>query len=155
MAQADRDQGGILSATHILEYPYTRSVGPFLGRFLTALKEGLIVGNRMPSGKVVVPPSEFDPDTAEDAGADFVEVGPGGSVSSWTWVTKPREKQPLEGPFAWGLILLDGADTPVLHAVDAGRESLMATGMRVTARWKEQREGMITDIECFEPEESG
>jgi len=36
--------------------------------------------------------------------------------------------------------------------VDAGDESSMETGMRVRARWKDEREGVITDIECFVPE---
>jgi uncharacterized OB-fold protein len=73
-------------------------------------------------------------------------------VRSWTWVTRPREKQPLQKPFAYALILLDGAATPLLHAVDAGAESKMKTGMRVRARWAEQTVGAITDIACFEPE---
>jgi uncharacterized OB-fold protein len=30
----------------------------------------------------------------------------------------------------------------------------MATGMRVTPRWREERKGNITDIEAFVPEES-
>jgi uncharacterized OB-fold protein len=28
----------------------------------------------------------------------------------------------------------------------------MRTGMRVRARWRNEREGSIRDIECFEPE---
>jgi uncharacterized OB-fold protein len=28
----------------------------------------------------------------------------------------------------------------------------MSSGMRVKARWKENRVGMVTDIECFVPE---
>jgi uncharacterized OB-fold protein len=30
----------------------------------------------------------------------------------------------------------------------------MQTGMRVKAKWREQREGHINDIECFVPEAS-
>ena len=39
----------------------------------------------------------------------------------------------------------------MLHAVDAGSPEAMATGMRVKVRWRAEREGNITDIECFEP----
>ncbi|MBW2144076.1 MAG: DNA-binding protein, partial [Deltaproteobacteria bacterium] len=49
------------------------------------------------------------------------------------------------------LILLDGADTPLLHMVDATDESSMSTGMRVKVRWARETKGSITDIECFEP----
>ncbi|HEX2738681.1 MAG TPA: OB-fold domain-containing protein, partial [Acidimicrobiia bacterium] len=100
---------------------------------------------------VLVPPTEYDPTTSEPTGAP-VEVGPGGVVTTWTWISTPRPKHPLTQPFAWALIRLDGADTAMLHAVDAGSESSMAAGMRVTPRWSTKRVGHIKDIECFVPE---
>ena len=139
-----------LSAHHVLEYPYTRSVGPVIGRFLARLRERRIEGVRTKAGKVLVPPIEYDPATAEAVTEEFVEVGPTGVVTTWCWVAKPRSKQPLERPFAWALIRLDGADTAMLHAVDAGSPDAIKTGARVRPRWREQRTGMITDIECFE-----
>ena len=48
---------------------------------------------------------------------------------------------------------LDGATTPLLHAVDAGSPDRMATGMRVAPRWKGTRVGRIDDIACFVPGE--
>jgi uncharacterized protein len=39
----------------------------------------------------------------------------------------------------------------MLHAVDAGTPEAMTTGMRVKVRWRGEREGNISDIECFEP----
>jgi hypothetical protein len=50
------------------------------------------------------------------------------------------------------LIRLDGADTGMLHAVDAGSESRMRSGMRVKPRWRAKTVGEIQDIECFEPD---
>lgn len=141
---------GALRAPHVLEYPYRRSTGPVLGRFFTGLKERRIEGIRTKGGRVIVPPSEYDPDTSE-ALDEFVTVGPGGVVTTWCWVTKPRTKQPLDRPFAWALIQLDGADAPMLHAVDA-REEEMKTGMRVKPRWASEPQGTIRDIACFEPE---
>jgi uncharacterized OB-fold protein len=73
-------------------------------------------------------------------------------VTTWCWVSSPRAKQPLARAFAWALIRLDGADTTLLHAVDAGAPETMSTGMRVRPRWRAATTGMITDIECFEPE---
>jgi hypothetical protein len=49
------------------------------------------------------------------------------------------------------LIKVDGADTSMLHAIDAGSESAMKTGMKVKVRWAAERVGRITDIACFEP----
>ena len=142
----------ILTAPHVLEYPYTRSVGPVIGRFLAGLRDHRIEGVRSRAGKVLVPPLEYDPQTAEAVSGEFVEVGPAGTVTTWCWVSRPRSKQPLERPFAWALIRLDGADTVLLHAVDAGAPAKMSSGMRVRPRWRSQCTGMITDIECFEPE---
>jgi uncharacterized protein len=70
-------------------------------------------------------------------------------------VTEPLDGQPLDRPFAWALIRLDGADTAMLHAVDpgpAGHAGMMRTGMRVRPRWAPERVGSIRDIACFEPD---
>jgi uncharacterized OB-fold protein len=74
-------------------------------------------------------------------------------VTTWAWVARPSPKHPLDRPFAWALIQLDGADSALLHAVDAGHESAMSTGMRVRPRWRRETVGEIRDIECFEAED--
>lgn len=149
-----RHYRGVLSAVHTLEYPYTRSVGKVIGTFLAGLRDGRILGTRRVGGQVLVPPSEFDPVTSETL-EELVDVGDAGEVTTWSWVNEPRTKHPLQKPFAWALVKLDGASTSLLHAVDAGSESAMKTGLRVKARWRTERKGMITDIECFEPETGG
>jgi hypothetical protein len=141
-----------LSMTHVLEYPYRRSVGPVMGRFFTGLRASRFEGVRTSTGTVVVPPVEYDPASGNAVG-DFVAVGPGGTVTTWAWVTTPRPKHPLDRPFAWALVQLDGADTGMLHAVDAGSAERMRTGMRVRPRWRDERVGDIHDLVCFEPED--
>jgi uncharacterized protein len=140
--------GERLTAEYVLEYTYRRSTGPVIGRFLGGLRDGKIFGARTASGKVIVPPAEYDPETGEATG-DFVEVSASGTVTTWAWVATPRPNQPLDKPFALALVKLDGADTAMLHAVDAP-ESQMKIGMRVRARWKSERVGGIGDIACFE-----
>jgi uncharacterized protein len=144
------EHGKVLSAPYVLQYPYRRSVGPVVGRFFAGLREGKILGARTAEGKIVVPPTEYDPQTSE-ALSELVEVGPSGVVTSWAWVSSPRASQPLDRPFAWALVKLDGADTAMLHAVDAGEIGRMSTGMRVQARFRGERVGEIRDIVCFEP----
>jgi len=138
-----------LSAPVTVAFDYTRSTGPVLGRFLTGLRDGVVVGGRTSEGKVVVPPLEFDPVTHEPT-TDFVEVAPTGTVTSWTWVPEPVKDQPFDRPFAFALVLLDGADVPILHALDVSSPDQVATGMRVQVRWAEERVGAITDL-VFEP----
>jgi hypothetical protein len=147
MAETD-----VLVAPNILEYPYTRTVGPVLGRFMTGLREGRIEGVRAEDGRVLVPPAEYDPVTSAPLD-EFVEVGQAGVVTTWAWVNEPRANQPLDRPFGWALIRLDGADTALLHAVDAGDEARMSSGMRVRVTWRAERAGEIQDIACFVPEE--
>jgi len=127
----------VLSAPYVLEYTYTRSTGPVIGRFLTGLRDRRIEGARTAGGRVIVPPLEYDPDSGEPI-AELVEVGQEGVVTTWA-------RQPDRG-LSWALIRLDGADTALLHLVDGA----VATGARVRARWRAERTGAITDLECFE-----
>lgn len=138
-----------LTAPHALAYTYKRSLGPVLGRFFTALRDRRILGVRRVDGTIMVPPKEYDPDTG-DGIDELVEVADAGEVVSWAWVANPRPSQPLNEPFAYALVKLDGADTPLLHVVAAGSETEMETGMRVKARWAAETVGAITDITCFE-----
>jgi uncharacterized OB-fold protein len=138
-----------LSAPIALSFDYTRSLGPTFGAFMTGLAERRIVGVRVSDGRVVVPPVEYDPLTHE-AVTQFVDVADEGSVVSWSWQPEPLPGQPLDRPFAWAMVLLDGADTPMLHALDAPHDSVH-TGMRVRARWAPERAGNVRDVLCFEP----
>jgi hypothetical protein len=140
----------VLKAPHVIEYTYTRSVGPVIGAFLTGLRDGKILGATGSEGRVIVPPTEYDPISSEDVG-DLVEVGQSGVVTTWSWAAHPLADQPLDRPFAWALVRLDGADTGLLHVVDAAGPEAMHSGMRVTARWRPagERIGHLKDIECF------
>lgn len=139
-----------LSAPVTVAFDYTRSTGPVVGRFLSGLRDGVVVGGRTSTGQVVVPPLEFDPVTHE-ATTEFVEVSSVGTVTSWTWVPEPVKDQPFDRPFAFALVTLDGADVPLLHALDVASPAEVTTGMRVRVRWAAERVGHVNDIACFEP----
>jgi uncharacterized protein len=154
VSRADQPtDAGVLSAPYVLEYTYKRSVGPVIGAFFAGLRDQRVWGVRLPDGRVMVPPAEYAPDSGEPVG-ELCEVGTAGVVETWAWVSEPRPQHPLDRPFAWALVRLDGADTALLHAVDAGTPEGIATGARVRIRWRAERTGAITDIACFEPEEA-
>src|SRR5687768_7220123 len=134
-----------LSAKHVLEFGYTRSLGPTLAAFFQGLRDKKLVGSKTRSGRVIVPPTPHDPDTGEDI-AELVDLPDTGVVTTWAWVSKPRPKHPLQEPFAFALVLIDGADTAMLHAVAASDESKMSTGMKVKARWAPEPQGSILDL---------
>ncbi|MDX3452253.1 OB-fold domain-containing protein [Streptomyces sp. ME02-8801-2C] len=143
----------VLKAPLIVEFPFTRSLGPVQSAFLTGLREQVVLGVRTADGRTLVPPVEYDPVTADEL-RDLVEVAPTGTVTTWAWNPVPRRGQPLDTPFAWVLVRLDGADTALLHALDASGPDAVHTGMRVRVRWAAERSGAITDIACFEPYDS-
>ena len=98
---------------------------------MTALTEQRIIGIRS-GDRVLVPAPRVGPRDRRRAGARLRRRRPGrhGRVVDAGW-PRPTEQHPLDHPFAFALIQLDGADTTLVHAVDAGSIDAMATGMRV------------------------
>ena len=148
MNDVDAD-GDLLHAPLVIEYGFMRTTGPVIGAFLTALRDQRVLGIRGADGRVVCPPVEYDPTTGAPL-TEMVQVGDEGTITSWSWVSTVREGQPLDRPHALALIQLDGADTAMLHVVDAPGPEAVTTGARVRIRWAGERQGMITDIACFE-----
>jgi uncharacterized OB-fold protein len=140
----------VLHAPMKVEFDYTRSLGPVLSRFMSALQQHSVLGGVLFDGRVVVPPPEYDPAT-HAAVTELVPVSDFGVVQSWSWVAEPVAQQPLDRPFAFAQILLDGADAPMLHAVAVDSPADISTGLRVKVRWADQPIGSIRDIAWFEP----
>ena len=131
-----------LSAPYQIDYHYKRSLGPVLGRFMAELEQGQIIGSRCQDGRVLVPPSEFDPrDGSESSG--LVRVAATGRLETWSW-------QP-QGDFAFGLIRLDGTDSALLHRIQGAQASELHQGMGLIAVFADERRGQIDDIDHFRP----
>src|SRR5688500_4574880 len=141
---------GTLHAPLKVEFDYTRSLGPTLSEFMTGLKRRQVLAGVLSDGSVAVPPPEYDPDTLDPV-TELVPVSDEGVVQTWTWVPEPVPGQPLDRPFAFAHVLLDGADRPLLHAVAVDSPDQIETGLRVRVRWAEETVGAITDIRWFEP----
>ena len=62
----------------------------------------------------------------------------------------PGHRHPVQVPFAFALIQVDGADTSMVHVVLADSPAAVSTGMRVAPRWRAERTGRIDDIEGWE-----
>ena len=137
-----------LRAELTVEYPFTRTTGKVIGAFMTGLREKRLFGIKRSDGSVLVPPLEYDPTTSEPL-TEIIEVSQSGVVETWTWIDPPRPQSPWDAPHALALIRLDGSDASMLHAVLVHSSSEMRTGMRVTAKWREERVGHITDLEGF------
>ena len=111
-----------------------------------------IYGRRDPkSGRVLVPPRAFSDQTLEPT-TDWVKVGPGGKIEAFTIVYEEFKTLP-DPPYAFGYVLLKGADTAIggyfkgLDLSDgAAAAALLAVGTPVITRFAEKRTGDVLDF---------
>jgi len=101
-------------------------------------------------GMVYVPPRNTCRECFEKL-EEWVEVGDQGTLETFTVVYMPTAHQPAELPYALGIIKLDGADTGLVHLVEAGDLDELESGMRLKAVFRQEREGNIHDILHFTP----
>ena len=142
-------EDGTFHAPLVLSYPYKRTTGPTMSRFLRGLGQRRIEATVGSDGTRYVPPAEFDPSSGEPL-TTWSSVGDEGTVVTWSWQPTVDDASPLPHPFAWALITLDGADSALLHVVDIASPTEITTGARVNARWAPQPTGSMRDLEAFE-----
>jgi uncharacterized OB-fold protein len=131
---------------------YTVSAGTVLSRFLAGVVEGRLLGRRCPScTKVYIPPKGACPRCGVPW-AEEVAVSDSGTLTTFCIVNVPFEGQTMKLPYVYGSILLDGADLPLLHLVQAPAEDVRM-GMRVKAEWvpPAERKPTLESIRWFVP----
>jgi len=139
-----------------LTIPYSWAAGQHATRFYREIAEHQkIFGTRCPEcGRVLVPARKSCSRCFADT-TEWVEVGPGGVVKSFTIVHYAEPSiQPLTPPCAYGLIQLDGADTAFIHLIAEVDVKTIKTGIRVEAVFAEEARGCILDIQYFKPSTS-
>lgn len=82
---------------------------------------------------------------------DVVEIGPRGTVETFTLVTYSESIHPRSAPFLYAVIKLDGADTGMAHFLDEVEIDKVHIGMRVQPVFAKDRKGNILDIQYFKP----
>jgi uncharacterized OB-fold protein len=116
-----------------LEYRYTP--GTASSRFLLGLEDRRILGQRCPvCGKVYVPPRGACPTDGVPT-EEEVELGHTGTVTTFCVVNVKFYGQAMEVPYVSALILLDGADLPLMHLIQEVPADQVRMGMRVEAVW--------------------
>jgi uncharacterized OB-fold protein len=120
--------------------------------FLTALRDrGALLGSRCARcAYTYVPARLFCERCFAELAAD-IELGPGGTLVSFTIGFAGVEGDPLDRPVTLGLVRLDGADAVLLHHVlDPGDEPLeIGERVEVVLRPPAERTGSILDILGF------
>ncbi|WP_138906933.1 Zn-ribbon domain-containing OB-fold protein [Streptomyces chryseus] len=126
----------VLSAPLVVEFPFTRSLGPVQSAFLTGLRERTVLGVKTSGGQVLVPPVEYDPATAEEI-RDLVEVAPTGTVTTFCIVNIKARNLDIEVPYVYGHIALDGADLALHGRIGGIPYDQVRMGLRVEPVWTE------------------
>jgi uncharacterized OB-fold protein len=135
-----------------IKVPYTWSVGEYGSRFFHELMENRkIWATKCPAcQKVFLPPRKTCPDCFATIG-EWLEVGPHGSVVTFTIVRYSVQEHPIPAPFAIGIVKLDRADTGLVHIIGGGEIDEIRSGMRVEPVFSKEKKGNLLDIEYFKP----
>jgi hypothetical protein len=135
-----------------ISVPYHWWAGETASTFFLSLKnEKKISGTKCSScGRVFLPPRKTCP-TCFTPNREWVSVGPGGEVVSYTVVRRQLAALSRKVPVIFGLIKLDGAGTCMLHVLDEVKPEELKIGMRVVAKFSDKPKGHISDIEYFKP----
>jgi uncharacterized OB-fold protein len=153
MAEENKDDVVKVIKTPVqLEYKY--SAGQSATRFLRAIKEGRLIGQRCPvDGRVYFPSRGSCPQHGVPIEGEPVELVDRGTLVTFSIVRIPADAVPLDVPFVTVQVLLDGADTILMHLLGNCPVEEVHMGMRVKAVWKprEEWEESVANILYFEP----
>ncbi len=143
----------LLSRKEVWSITYNHALGETASWFYTQIRDhAKIVGRRSAqSGLVLVPPRAFSDETLLPT-TEWVDVGPGGRIEAFTMVYEAFQNLP-DPPYAFGYVLLDGADTAlggyfkgVDLTVPAKAADALKIGTRVNTIFAEQRKGEMLDF---------
>jgi len=135
-----------------VDLPFTYSAGKTASRFFVELRDHQrIMGKRCPRCQRVIVPAQLFCKECFVETDEWVEVGPEGTLVTFTVVYRKENHHPKEAPFAYGIIKLDGADTSMVHLLGETEVTKLEHGMKVRALFSEERKGHILDIESFRP----
>ncbi len=124
-----------------VELDYTYSAGRSASRFLRAIQEGKLLGQRCPvDGKVYFPTRGACPQHGMPIDGEPVELPDTGTLVTYSIVRVPSANIPLELPYVAVQVLLDGADTVMMHVLGECDLETVHMGMRVRAKWKPKEE---------------
>ena len=153
MSEANQEQEPIELLRLPISLEYLYSAGQSASRFLRGIKEGKLLGQRCPvSGKVYFPSRGSSPKHGVPFEGDVVELPDTGTLVTYAIVRVPSENIPLELPYIAVQVLLDGADTVLMHVLKCDLDEVRM-GMRVKATWKpkEEWDTSVGNILYFEP----
>lgn len=138
--------------------PYTHTAGIFATKFFKEMKNNkkLFATKCSKCERVLMPPRPFCERCFTEI-KEWVEIKDEGVITAFT-INYTKYAGLPEPPYVIAFIKLDGADTNIIYRVggidltniDMAKEKIKI-GTRVKAKWRDKREGKMSDIEYFEP----
>ena len=155
LSEKDFEQKKTLFNLDELNGKFAWDTGVAIGRYLEALKDGVILGVHCSTcEKTVVPPRTvcewcFQPMD------EFIPLQDTGTVNTFSLCYVTWDVKRIQEPELPAVIEIDGASPlhGIMHMLGEVEPEEIQIGMRVKAVWKpaEEREGSITDILYFKP----
>jgi len=161
LSEKDFQNGNILFCHDELKGDFSWDTGIGIGKYLAALKRGIIMGSLCSNcNKIVVPPRTvcewcFNPMD------EFVPLKDTGTINTFSLCYVTWDVKRISEPELPAVIQLDGASAltsspimgGIMHMLGEVDPKDIYIGMRVQAVWKspENREGSVTDIKYFKP----
>jgi len=155
LKSADFKQGKVLLARGAPNAKYAWDCGVGIGVYFEGLKDGKLVGAKMPdSGRTVIPPRAFD-EIAFTSNVEFVDLPDTGTINTFSLAHVTWDVQRLAKPQIPAVIDVDGTEPRcgIMHMIGEVKPEHVRIGMRVKAVWKPaaERTGQITDIKYWKP----
>jgi uncharacterized protein len=134
-------------------FDYTYFAGEAASRFFAELRTSQrIMGATCPSCKRVLVPARSFCDACFKRTTDWVEVGPEGTMETFTIITAAFPGLP-EPPIVMAYVTMDGADTALVnmvHGLDLSDIDAAAAKLqkqpRIRAKFIDEPQGRITDF---------
>lgn len=123
-------------------------------KFFRALKDrGVFLATRCETDGVTYCPARAFCERCLRALDDYFEVGPVGTLESFSVVYKGLDEEQLDEPVVVGLVRLDGADTCLVHRIVGDDRAVLTIGMTVepVLKPRSRRTGGLGDVEHFRP----
>ncbi len=133
-----------------ISIPFLYSTGPALHRFFEGLREGVLYAGRCTGcGFRRVPPQSSCGRCWRPV-EELLPLSGRGRLVSFTRLPHAVAELPdVPPPVTYGLLALDGADTHLVHLVEAPAGVALRLGTPVEAVWRPERKGSILDIAHF------
>jgi uncharacterized OB-fold protein len=120
--------------------------------FFRALRDrGVFLASRCEACAITYCPARLFCERCFDELNADVEVGPGGTLESFTVGHVGLEGEALEEQVVVGLIRLDGADTVLMHFLVEASDLEIGNRVEPVLKPKRKRRGSILDLDGFRP----